>query len=49
MNSLGWYAVLPIPAALAFYWFLAGITVYAAAGIVTALVYRPEKTKAKRR
>lgn len=57
MHSLGWYAVLPIPPALAFQWFLAGVTVYAVAGIAAAYVYRPstrsaragKKTKVRRR
>ena len=49
MSSLGWYAVLPIPGALAFYWFLAGVAIYAVAGMATALVYLPGKAKARRR
>ena len=48
MNSLGWYAVLPIPGALAFYWFLAGIAIYAVAGVAAALVYRPAIAKLAR-
>ncbi len=48
MNSLGWYAVLPIPGVLAFYWFLAGIAIYAAAGVAVALVYRPVAVKPAR-
>lgn len=47
MNSLGWYAVLPIPGALAFQWFLAGVTIYAAAGIAAAYVYRPSTRSAR--
>jgi hypothetical protein len=49
MSNLVWYVILPIPTVLAFYWFLDGIAVYAIAGVTVALVYRPEKTKAKRR
>lgn len=49
MSNLVWYVILPIPMALAFYWFLDGVAVYAIAGVTVALVYRPEKTKAKRR
>jgi hypothetical protein len=49
MTNLVWYVILPIPAVLAFYWLLDGIAVYAIAGITVALVYNPEKTKAKRR
>ena len=49
MTNLIWYVILPIPAVLAFYWLLDGIAVYAIAGVTVALVYTPEKTKAKRR
>lgn len=49
MNSLVWYVILSIPKALAFYWFLDGIAVYAIAGVAVALVYQPGKTKARRR
>jgi hypothetical protein len=41
MNSLVWYAVLPIPRNLAFAWFLAGVAIYTAAGVAAALTYRP--------
>ncbi len=39
-ESLGWYAVLPIPAALAFYWFVAGLVEHVAAGMAVGLVYK---------
>lgn len=38
--SLGWYAILPIPTILAFYWFVAGMVEFIAAGLVTGLIYR---------
>lgn len=41
MQSLSWYAVLPIPGILAFYWFLAGMVVITASGIAVGLIYRP--------
>jgi hypothetical protein len=41
MGSLMWYAVLPIPAGLAWAWFADGVVVYLAAGVTAALVYRP--------
>ncbi len=41
MQSLGWYAILPIPGILAFYWFLAGMVVITSAGIAVGLIYRP--------
>ncbi|MFQ5931569.1 MAG: hypothetical protein ACE5MM_04105 [Nitrospiraceae bacterium] len=40
MNSLGWYVVLPIPLVLAFYWFLAILGEFTAAGVAAGLVYR---------
>jgi hypothetical protein len=40
MNSFGWYVLLPIPLALAFYWFLATLVEFIAVGIVAGLVYR---------
>ena len=40
MQSLGWYVVLPIPATLAFYWFIATMVESVAAGIVVGLIYR---------
>lgn len=40
MSSLIWYVVLPIPAALAWAWFAAGVVVYLATGVAVALVYR---------
>jgi len=45
MGNLVWYAVLPIPMALAFYWFLDGVAVYAIAGVAAALVYRPARAR----
>jgi len=39
-RSLGWYPVLPIPALLAFYWFVAGMMESVAAGITVGLIYR---------
>lgn len=38
--SLGWYAVLPIPAALSVYWAIAGMVEMIAAGITVSLIYR---------
>ena len=49
MSSLGWYAVLPIPGALAFYWFLAGVAIYAAAGMATAMTYQPAAARPSRK
>lgn len=40
MSALIWYVVLPIPAALAWAWFAAGVVVYLATGVAVALVYR---------
>ncbi len=40
INSLGWYVVLSIPLALAFYWFLAILVEFTAAGVAAGLVYR---------
>ncbi|UCH53000.1 MAG: hypothetical protein JSW09_10495 [Pseudomonadota bacterium] len=42
MNSLIWYVVLPIPVALAWAWFIAGIVVFLAAGVAAGLTYKPE-------
>ena len=39
MNSFGWYVLLPIPLALAFYWFLAILVEFIAAGVTAGLVY----------
>lgn len=39
--TLSWYAVLPIPAVLAFYWMLAGMVELVIAGIAVGLIYRP--------
>lgn len=39
-QSLGWYAVLPIPGILALYWFVAGLAESIAAGTVVGLIYK---------
>jgi len=39
MHSFGWYVILPIPLALAFYWFLAILVEFIAAGVAAGLVY----------
>ena len=39
MNSFGWYVLLPIPLALACYWFLAILVEFIAAGVTAGLVY----------
>ena len=39
MNSFGWYVMLTIPLALAFYWFLAVLVEFIVAGVATGLVY----------
>ena len=39
MNGFGWYVILPIPLALAFYWFLATLVEFIVAGIAAGLVY----------
>ncbi|MGH7228622.1 MAG: hypothetical protein ACREIH_05335 [Nitrospiraceae bacterium] len=40
-QSLGWYAVLPIPGVLAFSWFVAGVVESLAAGTAVGLIWRP--------
>lgn len=40
VTSLGWYAVLPIPAMLAAYWFAGTLAECLAAGIAVGLIYR---------
>lgn len=45
MHSLMWYAILPISSALAFYWFLGGVAVYAIAGVTVAHIYTAERAK----
>jgi hypothetical protein len=40
MHSFVWYAILPIPLALAFYWFIAIFVEFVVAGAVAGLVYR---------
>lgn len=39
-QSLIWYAVLPIPGALALYWAAAGMVEVIAAGVATGLIYK---------
>ncbi len=39
MQSFGWYVILPIPLALAFYWFLGILVEFIAAGVAAGLVY----------
>jgi len=39
MHSFGWYAILPIPIALAFCWFLGILVEFIAAGVAAGLVY----------
>ena len=48
VQSFGWYAVLPIPAALAMWWFVAGLVECLAIGVTASLTYQktspfPEK------
>lgn len=40
MQNLIWYAVLPIPGVLAFYWFLGCMVESIAAGVAAGLIYR---------
>ncbi len=40
MHGFGWYVILPIPFVLAFYWFLAILVEFIAAGVAAGLVYR---------
>lgn len=40
-QCLVWYAVLPIPAVLAVWWFAAGMAESVAAGAATGMIYRP--------
>ena len=39
MHSFGWYVILPIPLALAWYWFAAIVVEFVAAGAAAGLVY----------
>jgi len=39
MHSFGWYVILPIPLALAFWWFVGTLVEFIAAGIAAGLVY----------
>lgn len=43
LHSLTWYVVLPIPGALAFYWFLAGMVEFIALGAIAGLIYKKGK------
>ena len=43
LQSLIWYVVLPIPGALAFYWFLAGMVEFTAVGALAGLIYKKSK------
>ena len=38
-HSFGWYVILPIPLALAFYWFVAILVEFIVAGAAAGLVY----------
>lgn len=40
-QCLVWYAVLPIPAVLPVWWFVAGMAESIAAGVAAGLIYRP--------
>lgn len=40
MNSFGWYVLLPIPLALATYWFVSILAEFIVAGAVAGLIYR---------
>lgn len=40
MNSLVWYVILPIPAALALYWLAAGFVEMVVLGLVAGAVYK---------
>jgi hypothetical protein len=40
LNGFGWYVLLPIPLALAFYWSVAILVEFVAAGVTAGLVYR---------
>lgn len=42
VTSLGWYAVLPIPASLVAYWFVGTLVECLAAGAAAGLIYRTE-------
>jgi hypothetical protein len=43
LESLVWYVVLPIPAALAFYWFVAYVAMSLAAGATVGWLYRHDR------
>lgn len=40
LHGFGWYAILPIPLALSFYWTVAILVEFIAMGIAAGLVYR---------
>ena len=39
LHGFGWYVILPIPLGLSFYWFVAILVEFIAAGIAAGLVY----------
>jgi len=39
MHGFGWYVILPIPLGLSFYWFVAILVEFIAAGVAAGLVY----------
>ena|SRR5438552_458793 len=41
MHSYNWYVILPIPYALASWWFVSTLLQYILAGLITGLIYRP--------
>jgi hypothetical protein len=46
MGAWDAYVVYPIPHTLALKWFVSGMVVWTALGVVMALVYKPEAPKA---
>jgi hypothetical protein len=42
LHSFAWYVILPIPLALAFYWFVAILVEFIAMGLAAGLVYREQ-------
>ncbi len=42
LHSFGWYVILPIPFALACYWFVTILVEFLAAGAAVGLLYRTE-------
>ena len=43
LESLVWYVVLPVPGALAAYWFIAYVVMAVAAGATVGAIYRPDR------